>query len=583
MKKILLLGENSFAGKGLNHLLKEKGFEVHCLSRGEESRDGNKIRGNVFEMVHNKFLDTQYDLIINFILIKNGGLEENIRYIKSLDELCTGKKVSNLVFISSMSCYSADAEFIDEKSEIEKDYKKKGSYGSIKVAVDHYIKSLKDRSYKVSFVRPGFIYDKNDMPSITGVGIRLSSFLAIVLGNRKTPLTIIKRNRFHEAIIRIIETGCKQDVYLIFENNQSTKKEFLRRIVGFRFTISLNKTFIMVLAKMARIIGVLNDSKSEQVNSLFRTTEYNCFATEYNLSYSFIENSYCVIGIGTYGSYIAKLIHENIPNAFITIFDVGNGKVKSEDEIGYKSKVLKDEYNGTTKGRFFGFGGTSNKWGGQLLTFSENDFKDTHGFLRDIVDLNLKFRDKVFERFGIKNNFFEKRIDENLFIKTGYWLGYFKRNLFKALKVYGLPNKIIKPRTRIVKIFFSNKSCSGFKYKQGQEINFARFDHYFLSTGAFESFRILLNSGKIKDNHVPFSDHLSKKAFLVKGSTKIGKDDFAFRVEGSSLITKRIIGETTDRVSFYFNPNYNDHFPFFQNLKKLLFKKEISIRLIWSI
>jgi len=81
-----------------------------------------------------------------------------------------------------------------------------------------------------------------------------------------------------------------------------------------------------------------------------------------------------VIGAGAYGSYIINALIEKYPEIKITLFEVGNKAIKSESEIGYKSNILKDNYTGLDKGRFFGFGGASAKWGGQLLTFSQNDF-----------------------------------------------------------------------------------------------------------------------------------------------------------------------------------------------------------------
>ena len=75
-----------------------------------------------------------------------------------------------------------------------------------------------------------------------------------------------------------------------------------------------------------------------------------------------------VLGAGTYGSYVINSLIEKHPNAEITLFDVGDKHVKSEKEIGFFSSLKKSMYKGLTDGRYFGFGGASDKWGGQLLT-----------------------------------------------------------------------------------------------------------------------------------------------------------------------------------------------------------------------
>jgi nucleoside-diphosphate-sugar epimerase len=582
MKKILLLGERSFAATGLYKLLVDNGYHIDCFSRGTESRKDDHVRGNVYKISQNRFLSDEYDVVINFIVIKNGSIDENIKFIKEVDRLCQQKKVSNLLQISSISVYPHRADHIDETSEIELDPSVKGNYGSVKIAVDRFLEEKKPK-YSVSYLRPGYIYtnDANRASNISGIGINILNSVAIILGNKSTPLTLIERQRFHEAILRIIKSESKKKCYLLFENNNSTKKDFLKRC-GYKIIIGLNSHLIISISFFLKFFGVIDRSKLQQIKSLFRKTRYSNYTTEYELDYSIIINSYCIIGAGTYGSYIANKISKTNPGAHITVFDVGNKIIKSEDQIGYKTNILKDNYFGTSKGRFFGFGGASTKWGGQLLTFSDNDFANPDGFLKDIVKYNEKHRKRIFKKFSIQEDFSEKKIEDNLFIKTGIWLNYFRRDLFKYFKVSKIKNLKIEPNARITKILSKNNYVRGLEFiKNGKKYK-ARFDNYFLTAGAFESFRILLNSKLISSDIVNFSDHLSRKSFVINGSTIIGEDDFAFRIKKSSLITKRIIGEI-DGVSFYFNPKFNDHFPFFQNLKALLFKREFKINLLWSV
>lgn len=580
MNKILILGEGSFAASGLYNMLNNNGLEVDCFSRGSESRNGDFIKGDVFKLSVNNQLSDHYDIVINFILIKNKSIDLNISYIKEVDKLCRLKNVKNLLHISSISSYPGNAVFIDETSEIEKNWKTKGNYAAVKVAVDNFLISL-EKPYGLSFIRPGYIYNPGEPPGISGIGLQLFPGTAVIMGNNRTPLTIVSKKRLHEGILKVIMTGCDQKTYLMFENNNSTKRDFLLRN-GYKLVIPLNKFLVLNMAKVLKKGGLFNSSQLEQIKSIFRQTDYNCYQTEYILDHSFIANSFCIIGAGTYGSYVANIIDKTCKDAFITLLDVGNEKIKDEEEIGYKTNILKDPYIGASKGRFFGFGGTSTKWGGQLLTFSENDFSNPTGFLKDIIKINRKYRDRVFSKFNILDKFEEKQIGNGLFIKTGFWLGYFRRNLFKYFRVSKIANLKIISDARVIRLISSKKNIRGIEYLHKGVKHSARFERYFLCSGAFESFRILLNSNLLTRESVSFSDHLSQKMFLVRGSTKIGEDDFAFRVNGSSLITKRLIGEIDD-VSFYVNPKFNDNFPFFQNLKALLFKKEWNFTLIKSM
>ncbi|WP_179336951.1 hypothetical protein [Winogradskyella ludwigii] len=290
-----------------------------------------------------------------------------------------------------------------------------------------------------------------------------------------------------------------------------------------------------------------------------------------------------VFGAGAYGCYTIDALIKKFPEAQITLFDVGNSHIKSEKEIGYLTNMLSTYYSGLEKGRFFGLGGATSRWGGQLLTFTKNDFKNPTPFLSDIVKLNVKYQEIIFKKFGIHSEFKETKITNNLFIKKGVWLSYFNRNLFKYFKINKRKNVVIKSNSRVTKLILNNnKAVTRVIYKQGNIEKEDSFDFYFLTTGAFESNRILLNSGLTDMDELPFSDHLSQKVFKIKDSTIIQGEDFAFKVNGSSLITKRIIGEI-DGISFFSNPIFNSEFSFFQDLKKVLFKRKLSFKIIKNI
>jgi len=266
------------------------------------------------------------------------------------------------------------------------------------------------------------------------------------------------------------------------------------------------------------------------------------------------------------------------------LFEVGNENTRDEAAIGYKSNLLGDKYTGLQNGRFFGLGGASARWGGQLLMFSSKDFSAPSTFMRDIIEVDQKYKKTVFEQFGIVPDFDEPSVSAGLFIKTGVWLGYFSRNLFKHFRVGRRTNVTIIPGARVLRMILGEKkTIKGVQYLyNGKTEEAHNFDFYFLAAGAFESVRILLSSDALLVKKVPFSDHLSQRVFRVVAPTKIGEHDFAFKVKGTSLVTKRLIGEV-DGVSFFANPIYNANFVFFQNLKKVMFKHELSFRNIISI
>jgi len=89
-------------------------------------------------------------------------------------------------------------------------------------------------------------------------------------------------------------------------------------------------------------------------------------------------------------------------------------------------------------------------------------------------------------------------------------------------------------------------------------------------------------SGLLKKEKIEFSDHIAQKIFKIKGSTMLGNIEMAFKVKKFSFITNRIIGEKGG-VSYFLYPSFNSEYPFFQNLKKLLFEKKFTFKLLGAI
>lgn len=290
-----------------------------------------------------------------------------------------------------------------------------------------------------------------------------------------------------------------------------------------------------------------------------------------------------VLGAGTYGSYVINSLLEKYPDSKITLFDVGDKKVKNEQEIGFLSNLKKAMYKGLTDGRYFGFGGASDKWGGQLLTYTDNDYANPDGFMQDVIRLDKKSKDEMLAKFKIENKFPENHVSDKLFTKTGVWLSALHRNFFHWFKIDKRKQVTILSHCRVVRLDSKDgKTIDAVVYKENGVEKSQSFDYYFLTAGAFESARILLSSGLSNSDKVHFSDHLSQKVFKVRKSTKIGDEDFVFRMRGTSLITKRMVGEVDD-CSFYIHPVFNLKFPFFESVKEVLFKHHFEWKYVWNV
>lgn len=583
MKKVLICGHRSFVATGLANELEKNGISYDCFSRGEEKRDGHIVTGDVLRLPDNEAFEDEYDTVINYIILKGKTVEENIAYIRSLLEFCAKKHVKHFLQVSSISVYPNEAKIITEKSDIEADYHNKGGYASIKVAVDHYLMEHPVGGMAVSYIRPGYIYTKNR--EISKAGILVSKLgLNVLLGDKRTTLPLICRETIHKAMVKIIDSEEKESVYLLLDKDKEagTKYNFVRNQWNVK-PLCLPYSPIMCLVRLLKRVGILKQRHYLKFVGLFKRTWFDSRQTENVLGMNLGKKRIAVIGAGTYGSYVSNLLSIVYPHEHIDLYDVGDEHLKDESGIGYLSRITNAPYEGLQKARFFGYGGASVKWGGQLLTFTENDFANLDGYLKDIVEIDKKYKDVVLARFGLENKIPEQRINDNIFTKTGVWLSYFHRNLFKHFGISRNGKIHVIPNSRVTRILSENNHITGFEYKSNGQKKSARYDQYFLTSGAFESSRILVESG-LSDvaGLMPFSDHLSQRAFKVMSGIKMGDIDFRFRVKGASLITKRFVGEV-DGYSFYSQPICNEDFPFFRDLKKLLFGHKFRAGLILNI
>lgn len=289
-----------------------------------------------------------------------------------------------------------------------------------------------------------------------------------------------------------------------------------------------------------------------------------------------------IIGAGTYGSYLANCISEKNPDIQIKLFEVGNKKIQSESQIGFFSEVKGSLYKAASDGRFFGFGGTSAKWGGQLLFFSDKDFSNKEE-MKEIVDCNISYKNKVLSRFFNKAPVLdENEFNTDLFVKKGIWLKFAKRNLFKNFQISKRKNIKIFENARVVRLNLNKNKIVSVVVQFGNKSRPVEFkaDIFYLTGGAFETLRLLHVSDilNMEENSFGFSDHVSLRCFeIYNKSAQINSQDFQFSFVNGSMVTSRLIGEI-DGVSFYIHPIFNENFKFFQGLKKMIFKGIFSTK-----
>jgi hypothetical protein len=320
---------------------------------------------------------------------------------------------------------------------------------------------------------------------------------------------------------------------------------------------------------------------------------------------NFMPTKICIIGCGTYGAYLTRGLVEKFGNDIeLTVIEIGNEKTKSESEMGVTADS--GASHAAEKGRYFGLGGTSARWGGQVLFFDERDNPKNEADWQTIVDVNNQYKSRVLQNLlGDTVKMGDESGDKGN-EKTGIWLKYTKRNIFKNLdKTVLKPIQLIKNQRVTSFILGDTKietdlSIHGLKPVIPSKIEavlcenvIARdestegvsmridADIFYLTAGAIESCRLLLvlnsvhNVIKSNDLGKHYGDHLSVELFKIKGHKPvIGTTNLLPTFLNGSLMTKRlIVADKNNRIGFA-HPIFNKEVKVFTSIKRLLFGQQ---------
>ena len=285
----------------------------------------------------------------------------------------------------------------------------------------------------------------------------------------------------------------------------------------------------------------------------------------------------CVVGSGVIGSYAAYCFSNK--NYHVDLYDIGNKKIKNESQIGFTS-VTNNSYSGTSKGRYFGFGGTSEMWGGQILFFDKNDFTNPDLFTKKLIEFNEKYKECVSKDLGLnipeKINLNSSKLGSE---KNGFWLNPRKRNLFKLLNLNNNKKINLFPNHALVNIVKSEGFIKELTFINGSELkHVSGYDIFIIAIGAIEHGRLYMLENKL--DNLNFRDHFSIPIMKVKSPGTLLNHNLLFKITNDrSLITKRLIGEISNQ-SYFLHPIFNKNIPVFEFIKNLIFKKSFDFKLL---
>lgn len=276
MKKILICGATSFVAKGFKELLIQQGFDVDTFGRKD---------GSYLEIDKNPLLADSYEAVVNFAVLKDQNIEDNVSYMKSLVEMCKQKQVKKLIHFSSIMVYSYHLGKLDENSPIDTvaNTMMEG-YGKIKIACDEFLNSIKQSlPFEVVMVRPGYVLaDNRPAPFIK----RLPCGVSVILGNKKSRQPIVKREDIHLALLKIIETDKNLPVYHLFQNNDITKYNFAKQTVG-GLILVLPKFIFEGLPKLMMKVGLMKKALYSRFDGMYNYNVASSTMTESKLNIKF--------------------------------------------------------------------------------------------------------------------------------------------------------------------------------------------------------------------------------------------------------------------------------------------------------
>lgn len=250
-----------------------------------------------------------------------------------------------------------------------------------------------------------------------------------------------------------------------------------------------------------------------------------------------IATDICIVGAGVAGLTIAREFLDSGVN--VLIVESGGKRDESRTQRLYESDVVGLPHEGIHNGRFRIFGGSSTRWGAQLMTFESLDFSErmhvgcsawpiSHQTVREhyrraeaVLAVNaLSYEEDLWADFEVEPLEFNRRQLKYRFSK---WAGFKNRNFAKSIGADCVSSRnvtvLLHANLTEIMPYRNGTSVSHLKVRSlsGRE---ARIEakRYVICCGAIETARLLLASNSVMPGGVGndrdmvgryFQDHIS--------------------------------------------------------------------------
>jgi choline dehydrogenase-like flavoprotein len=243
----------------------------------------------------------------------------------------------------------------------------------------------------------------------------------------------------------------------------------------------------------------------------------------------------CIVGGGIAGLVLAQRLARF--GLEVSVLEAGGLELEDRSQALYQAEMVAMQHFGSTEGRFRTFGGSSSRWGGELLPFSEDIFtpvagslsepwpireSEIHGYYEEVQRTmhlgSLPFTDALLPALGHTPVPFTPGIR----LRYSKWAPFNRRNLAHTVGRECLAHPRIKVFTHANVVALHGKeeriaSARVLDYKR-RSFDF-HADQFVVAAGAIESSRLLLASAGVPNEYDQlgrfFHDHLSLDAAVL--------------------------------------------------------------------